>query len=150
MTPLKVDLRGEKIIKIFSGYFHTLALSGMILTFSILIFLETGNLYLWGKGIEMRDIAWGGAGVDRIQRTGNEHLIQFIDSNVVEVSTGPFHCIFSKKDGSIYGIGLSNDGQLGFVENEAREIMTPILLENLKNPEIISCGGYYSMISTKE
>eukprot|EP01080_Neovahlkampfia_damariscottae_P004082 gene4082-7371_t len=138
LIPLKVDLNNERISKVVSGYFHNLALS------------ETGNLYLWGKGIEMRDIAWGGSGVDRIQRTGNEHLIQLVSSNVVNISTGPFHFIFSKNNGDTYGVGLSNDGQLGFVETDSREITTPVLLDHLKNIESISCAAFYSIVSIKE
>jgi hypothetical protein len=31
--------------------------------------IESGNLYMWGKGIEMGDIAWGGVGVDSFTLT---------------------------------------------------------------------------------
>jgi alpha-tubulin suppressor-like RCC1 family protein len=72
-------------------------------------------------------------------------LIQKIDSNVTNVSTGAFHFIFSKES-KLYGYGISNDAQLGRIDHETRDIKIPILIEGMNHAKLLCCGAYYSIV----
>ncbi len=48
------------------------------------------------------------------------------------------------ENGDVYGFGYNGFGQLG--NGNYKDVWTPTLLTNIKNPKVISAGFYFSII----
>ncbi|EDY84096.1 Regulator of chromosome condensation domain protein [Verrucomicrobiia bacterium DG1235] len=68
---------------------------------------ESGEL--WGLGSSTR----GQIGYDSDEVEGTMHVAKKIDDAVVAVSSGLYHVLWQKEDGSLWGMGANESGQLG-------------------------------------
>jgi alpha-tubulin suppressor-like RCC1 family protein len=64
------------------------------------------------------------------------------------ISCGKYFTIVLMTDGTIWGTGLNDDGQLGLNDTTQRETLTPMIttMINGKTPQYISCGGYHTIV----
>jgi alpha-tubulin suppressor-like RCC1 family protein len=77
---------------------------------------------------------------------------QIVASNITAMAAGGFHNLFLKSDGSLWAMGLENDGQLGdgtygtyptYSTNQPEQIMA-------SNVTAIAAGGYHSLFLNRD
>ncbi len=81
---------------------------------------------------------------------------------VIQAACGEAHSIVMSKDGTIFGWGMSNYGQLGLgfssdsfapgVGMESSKVMEPKEITALKNKRVtkITCGGTFTLFQTEK
>lgn len=128
-------LEGKKVLKIFCGRSHALALTsgGDVLSWG------TSELGQRGHGVEGegQDL-WLPAPIDALCQQG-----------IVQLDCGLDHCLALAKDGRIWSWGYGEDGQLG--HGAAEDVATrPKLLESnqLQDKKLVdvACGADFSCI----
>ena len=115
-------LEDKKIIKIFSGYDHCLAIS------------DSGVIYGWGLNER------GQLGLnDKINRNSPQKLEFFKGKHVINIVSGYHHSIFICENGEIYSCGRNNLGQLGLGNDQYYSPPQEVL--KLKGKDIIELSS---------
>ncbi len=130
-TPQNISaLNNQKIVQIGAGGYFSAALT------------DTGNVYAWG------DNTYGQIGNGSTISTGILTPTQVPSAklnDVKEIEVGKFHTLARKNDGSVWGYGLSNQGQLGTI---TASITSPTVIPLLQAAQQIS-AGYRCTLYTK-
>eukprot|EP00831_Metopus_contortus_P065115 TRINITY_DN58219_c0_g1_i1.p1 TRINITY_DN58219_c0_g1~~TRINITY_DN58219_c0_g1_i1.p1 ORF type:complete len:435 (-),score=66.28 TRINITY_DN58219_c0_g1_i1:93-1397(-) len=119
------SLFGEQIVQVACGVSHTLALN------------DKGVVFAWGLGEH------GALGVgDRYTHYAPELIEKFTSSEIESISCGHRHSTFLAVDGTLFGCGACDSGQLG---NGKKEIeFSPIQIGSIITDKITSatCGPF--------
>ena len=104
-------------------------------------FILENNGTLWGCG--RNDYGQLGLGTD----TNNKTIFTQITSNVYDIKSiycGSDHTFILKNDGTLWGCGYNNYGQLGLGDANHRTTFTQIIdIDDIKS---IYCGGYHTFV----
>jgi hypothetical protein len=73
-------------------------------------------------------------------------MIEIIGKTSMSISAGGSHTIVLMTDGSLYGTGNNNNGQLGLGNNTTRYTLMQITELDGKTPLSISAGNRYTMV----
>ena len=104
----QITANADNIKSIYCGGYHTFALK------------NDGTL--WGCG-------YNGEGALGLEGTDNRLTFTIIDSNpgnIKSIYCGDMHTIILKNDGTLWGCGNNNDGQLGLGDSSSRNVFTKI------------------------
>jgi alpha-tubulin suppressor-like RCC1 family protein len=98
-TNLPEQIVASNVVAIAAGYYHSLFLK------------RDGSL--WGMGANIGDggISYGQLGDGTFNNTNRPE--QIVASNVIAIAAGPYHSLFLKRDGSLWGMGANFVGWLG-------------------------------------
>jgi len=121
-------LENIKIIKIYSGFYHSFALS------------NTGIIYGWGNNV------FGQLGHDWDNKSRNlpEKIEYFNDKHIIDVICGSNHSFFTSTNGKIYSCGLNGSGQLGLGKTKYNYYSSPQEITFFNNKDIIRLSTGYS------
>ncbi len=120
---------GKTPVSISCGYYHTMVL------------MDDGSIY----GCGLNSIGQLGNG-NTTQQTTLTAMTNTTGKTPVSISCGAYHTIVLMGDGSIYGCGYNNNGQLGNGNTTQQTTLTAMTNTTGKTPVSVSCGGYRTMV----
>jgi alpha-tubulin suppressor-like RCC1 family protein len=90
--------------------------------------MESGQVFGWGSSKS------GKLGFDMANGKNYplpKEIISLKDLNIYSIAAGPFHTLVLASDGSIYSMGNSKDGKLGFenLKGQIVEVETPTKID---------------------
>ena len=137
MPTLLADLASLRVKSIAAGANHILALA------------EDGEVYAWGSGEQ------GQLG----RRVLERHKLRALHptritprrhrqhGGIVSITAGSYHSFLLARDGTVFGVGLNNFGQLGMDDFEDRLVAEPVAAETWQGEQIVSlaAGEHHSL-----
>jgi alpha-tubulin suppressor-like RCC1 family protein len=127
-TPQLVSLlANEEVIKIACGHEFSAVLTSQ------------GKILLWGQNVS-KCLATEPSTIH------TPTAMPSLPSRVVDMACGLSHILVLTEDGTLYGSGTNNDGQLGL--GEFSQLPQP-LTKISENIEKIACGAWHSLMITK-
>ncbi len=122
------EIEGRRLVlpQVAAGQHHSLALR------------QDGQLWGWGDNI-CGQVGNGGGTVGSVQTT--PALIA--DKGFLDIAAGYEHTLALKNDGTVWGWGANDEGQLGGVGPGNHSV--PKQIPNLSGVVAVDCGEYFSM-----
>ena len=130
-TLTQITANTNDIKSVYCGYKHTIILK------------NDGTL--WGCG----NNEYGQLGLG--DTTNRKTFIQITTNtdNIKSVYCGGYYTLILKNNGTLWGCGYNNEGQLGLGDSSDRNIFTQIT-KNTDNIKLVYCGGYHTFISKND
>lgn len=124
-----VELREKQVIKLCSGYEHTLALTA------------TGNIWGWGYNDD------GKLGLGNTSSFYNPVMMLDVN-NAIDISCGTHSSYYLTEDKELYSVGYNHKGQLGIGTTE--DVATPQRVDLEDVVSVVADGGatgYYDIVA---
>jgi alpha-tubulin suppressor-like RCC1 family protein len=121
----------ERVVQVDSGALHYAAIT------------ESGNLYTWGRN------PYGQLGIVPYEESALTPTKASLPSPVASVSCGYAHTIITLENGTYYGCGRNDSGELGLGYCTA-SVKVPTLITFKFEPAEVFVGGYYSMAISRD
>jgi alpha-tubulin suppressor-like RCC1 family protein len=125
-----INTTGKTPVSISCGYIHTMVL------------MDDGSIY----GCGYNGNGQLGNGSTNTTQTTLTLMTNTTEKTPVSISCGIFHTIVLMDDGSIYGCGYNDSGQLGNGNTTQQKTLTAMTNTTGKTPVSISCGYYHTIV----
>ena len=126
-TFTEITINTDDIKSVYCGYYYTLILE------------NDGTL--WGCGAN-------GYGQLGLGDTNNRNIFTQVTTDVNDIKQvycGGYHTLMLKNDGTLWGCGNNEYGQLGLEDSNNRNTFTQIT-NNVDDIKSVYCGGYHTLI----
>lgn len=108
---------------------------------------EWGQLFSWGSNSCSQ---LGLESVDLTQQSKPKIVKSLATKQIVQISSGQYHCLALTNNGELYGWGSNAYGQLG-IGITSEKVIKPALIKSLNGIPIafVACGGHHSFAISK-
>lgn len=123
------ELRGKQVVKLCSGYEHTLALTA------------TGNVWGWGYNDD------GKLGLGNTSSYYTPVLVPDVD-NAVDIACGTHSSYYLTADKEVYAFGYNHKGQLGIGTTKDQATPKKVALDDVVSVSVNGgATGYYDVVA---